>query len=118
MIGIAVPAHFLAGLDWTTALLVGAILSPTDPVFASAIVGRADVPLRLRRLLNVESGLNDGLALPFVLIFLATATRDEPHLGTIALELVLGLGATSGLTGLVLGESTASRLVRDRVLFP
>jgi NhaP-type Na+/H+ or K+/H+ antiporter len=33
------------------------------------------VPLRLRRLLNVESGLNDGLALPFVLIFLATAAH-------------------------------------------
>ena len=73
MVGIALPAHFLAGLDWTTAFLIGAILSPTDPVFASAIVGRTDVPLRLRRLLNVESGLNDGLALPFVLIFLATA---------------------------------------------
>jgi sodium/hydrogen antiporter len=91
MIGIAVPAHYLAGLDWTTAFLVGAILSPTDPVFAAAIVGRADVPLRLRRLLNVESGLNDGLALPFVLIFLATATNSDTHLGTIAVELVAGL---------------------------
>ncbi|NUT48130.1 MAG: sodium:proton antiporter [Saccharothrix sp.] len=91
MIGIAVPAHFLAGLDWTTALLIGAILSPTDPVFASAIVGRTDVPLRLRRLLNVESGLNDGLALPFVLIFLATATNSDTDYGTIALELVAGL---------------------------
>ncbi|WP_245997982.1 cation:proton antiporter domain-containing protein [Nocardia pseudobrasiliensis] len=69
---LAVPAHWLAGLDWPAAFLLGAILSPTDPVFASAIVGRTDVPLRLRRLLNVESGLNDGLALPFVLIFLAT----------------------------------------------
>jgi sodium/hydrogen antiporter len=92
MVGIAVPAHFLAGLDWPTAFLVGAILSPTDPVFASAIVGRADVPVRLRRLLNVESGLNDGLALPFVLIFLATATHHQPHLGTVALELLVGLG--------------------------
>lgn len=91
MIGIAVPAHYLAGLDWTTALLVGAILSPTDPVFASAIVGRQDVPLRLRRLLNVESGLNDGLALPFVLIFLATAANRDAHLGEVALELVAGL---------------------------
>ncbi|MBC6448704.1 cation:proton antiporter [Actinokineospora xionganensis] len=91
MIGIAVPAHYLAGLDWTTALLVGAILSPTDPVFASAIVGRQDVPIRLRRLLNVESGLNDGLALPFVLIFLATAANRDAHLGEIALELVAGL---------------------------
>lgn len=91
MVGIALPAHFLAGLDWPTAFLVGAILSPTDPVFAAAIVGRDDVPLRLRRLLNVESGLNDGLALPFVLIFLATAANQDAHLGTVALELVAGL---------------------------
>jgi hypothetical protein len=92
MIGVALPAHFLVGLDWPTALLVGAILSPTDPVFAAAIVGRHDVPLRLRRLLNVESGLNDGLALPFVLIFLATAAHTESDLGTVAIELVLGAG--------------------------
>lgn len=91
MVGIALPAHFLAGLDWPTAFLVGAILSPTDPVFASAIIGRDDVPLRLRRLLNVESGLNDGLALPFVLIFLATAANQDTHLGEVALELVAGL---------------------------
>ena len=49
------------------------------------------MPLRLRRLLNVESGLNDGLALPFVLIFLATAAHTESDLGTVAIELVLGL---------------------------
>jgi NhaP-type Na+/H+ or K+/H+ antiporter len=91
MVGIALPAHYLAGLDWSTAFLIGAILSPTDPVFASAIVGREDVPLRLRRLLNVESGLNDGLALPFVLIFIATATNSETHLGEVGLELVAGL---------------------------
>jgi NhaP-type Na+/H+ or K+/H+ antiporter len=91
MVGIALPAHYLAGLDWSTAFLVGAILSPTDPVFASAIVGRSDVPLRLRRLLNVESGLNDGLALPFVLIFLATAANRDAHLGMVAIELVAGL---------------------------
>ncbi len=91
MIGIALPAHFLLGLDWVTALLIGAILSPTDPVFASALVGRSDVPLRLRRLLNVESGLNDGLALPFVLIFLATARHESSQVIDVAVELVLGL---------------------------
>lgn len=91
MVLIALPAHWLVGLDWPTAFLVGAILSPTDPVFASAIVGRTDVPLRLRRLLNVESGLNDGLALPFVLIFLATAAHRDSGIGTITTELVLGL---------------------------
>ncbi|MEV6715236.1 cation:proton antiporter [Lentzea sp. NPDC051208] len=91
MVGIAVPTHFLTGLDWTTSFLVGAILSPTDPVFASAIVGRADVPMRLRRLLNVESGLNDGLALPFVLIFLATAANRDTDFLTIGIELAAGL---------------------------
>ncbi|WP_067537862.1 cation:proton antiporter [Nocardia crassostreae] len=91
MVLIALPAHWLVGLDWPTAFLVGAILSSTDPVFASAIVGRNDVPLRLRRLLNVESVLNDGLALPFVLIFLATAAHRDSGLGTIGIELVLGL---------------------------
>ncbi|WP_245975940.1 cation:proton antiporter [Amycolatopsis palatopharyngis] len=91
MLGIAVPAHFLAGLDWPTALLIGAVLSPTDPVFAAAIVGRKDVPIRLRRLLNVESGLNDGLALPFVLIFLATVAHEPTHPAVIAGELALGL---------------------------
>ena len=97
MIGIAVPAHYLVGLDWPTAFLLGAILSPTDPVFASALVGRADVPLRLRRLLNVESGLNDGLALPFVLIFLAIAQHEESHIGVVLEELVLGLAIGIGV---------------------
>jgi sodium/hydrogen antiporter len=95
-LGIAVLTHYLVGLDWTTSFLVGAVLSPTDPVFASAIVGRKEVPGRLRQLLNVESGVNDGLALPFVLIFIAaagpTADAADTSFGTIALELGLGLG--------------------------
>ncbi|VBA35176.1 K(+)/H(+) antiporter NhaP [Mycobacterium innocens] len=97
MIGIAVPAHFLAGLNWPTAFLVGAILSPTDPVFAAAIVGRSDIPQRLRRLLNVESGLNDGLALPFVMIFLATAQSAGSELVKVGVELVLGLALGVGV---------------------
>jgi NhaP-type Na+/H+ or K+/H+ antiporter len=101
MIGIAIPAHYLVNLDWPTAFLLGAILSPTDPVFASALVGRADVPLRLRRLLNVESGLNDGLALPFVLIFLAMAKHENSHISTVLVELVLGLVIGIGVAALV-----------------
>ncbi|MFD1234137.1 cation:proton antiporter [Pseudonocardia benzenivorans] len=91
MVLVALPAHFLAGLDWTTALLVGAILSPTDPVFAAALVGKEAVPLRLRRLLNIESGVNDGLALPFVLIFLALAEHEEAHIGLVLAELAGGI---------------------------
>lgn len=101
MIGIAIPAHYLAQLDWPTSLLLGAILSPTDPVFASALVGRPDVPLRLRRLLNVESGLNDGLALPFVLIFLAMAKHEDSHLGIVLLELLLGVVIGAAIAAIV-----------------
>ena len=101
MIGVAIPAHYLANLDWPTAFLLGAILSPTDPVFASALVGRSDIQLRLRRLLNVESGLNDGLALPFVLIFLALAKHEDSHLWIVLLELVLGLAIGVGVAAVV-----------------
>ena len=101
ILGIAVSAHVLVGVGWATAFLIGAILSPTDPVFASALVGRADIPLRLRRLLNVESGLNDGIALPFVLIFIATARHEGPGLATVFGELVLGLLIGVAVTALV-----------------
>ncbi|MFI7614508.1 cation:proton antiporter [Nonomuraea terrae] len=85
-------AHFLLGLGWVESLLVGAILAPTDPVFASALVGNEKVPPRLRQLLNVESGVNDGLALPFVMVFLAVAAgSDDLHLGALGLELGLGV---------------------------
>ncbi|MDF9816675.1 cation:proton antiporter [Streptomyces sp. SPB162] len=93
--GVAVLTHYLVGLDWTTSFLVGAVLSPTDPVFASAIVGRKEVPARLRQLLNVESGLNDGLALPVVLVLITAAgplhAEGNGSLGVVGLELAGGL---------------------------
>ena len=87
----ALFSHFVAGLPWPESFLVGAVLSPTDPVFASAIVGREEIPGRLRHLLNVESGVNDGLALPFVVILLAIVGRQETEIGKILGELALGI---------------------------
>ncbi|MFE9657244.1 cation:proton antiporter [Micromonospora sp. NPDC006431] len=88
----AVLAHYVAGLGWAEALLIGAILAPTDPVFAAALVGNDKVPARLRHLLNVESGVNDGLALPFVVVLLAVAAGSHDlHLGELAIELAVGL---------------------------
>ncbi len=113
-VGMALITHYLVGLDWTTSFLVGAVLAPTDPVFASAIVGRKEVPARLRELLNVESGINDGLALPVVLILIAaagpTAVGAEASYGSIALE--LGLGLAFG----VLLPLIVNGLVRFRLL--
>jgi len=84
-------AHWVAGLPWTQSMLVGAVLAPTDPVFASAIVGRDEVPGRLRSLLNVESGLNDGLALPVVLVLISVLAQDEVRGTELVTELALGV---------------------------
>lgn len=94
-VGTAVLARWVAGLPWLQALLVGAVLSPTDPVFAAAIVGEERIPARLRHLLNVESGLNDGLALPIVLVLVARAAAERPHVWRIAAE--LGGGVAIGV---------------------
>ncbi|MEU4235237.1 cation:proton antiporter [Nonomuraea sp. NPDC026600] len=92
----AAGAHYLVGLGWIESLLIGAILAPTDPVFAAALVGNEKVPPRLRQLLNVESGVNDGLALPFVMVFLAIAAGSHDlHLGELGME--LGLGVVIGV---------------------
>lgn len=91
----ALLAHVIVGLGWPESFLLGAVLAPTDPVFASAIVGREGVPGRLRHLLNVESGLNDGLALPMVLILLAVAGGGEAGGWQLAGE--IGLGVAIGV---------------------
>jgi NhaP-type Na+/H+ or K+/H+ antiporter len=92
LLAIALAGRWIVGLPWLDALLVGAALSATDPVLAAAIIGRPEVPGRLRHLLNVESGLNDGLALPVVLVLLAILGRDEARpLGLLA-EALFGVG--------------------------
>src|SRR6478672_5008485 len=64
---VALFAHVLVGLNWTESFLLGALLSPTDPVLSSGVVTDHRVPRVIRHSLNLESGLNDGLALPAVL---------------------------------------------------
>jgi sodium/hydrogen antiporter len=71
---LALAAKLLFDLAWAEAFLLGAVLSPTDPVVTSAVVTAERVPAVVRHPLNLESGLNDGLALPFVLVLVAVAT--------------------------------------------
>jgi NhaP-type Na+/H+ or K+/H+ antiporter len=93
--GNALLARWLVGLPWPHAFLLGAALSPTDPVFASAIVGREEVPARLRHLLNVESGLNDGLALPVVLMLLGALGARGASIPVLLAE--VGAGVALGV---------------------
>ncbi|BBL80348.1 sodium:proton antiporter [Rubrobacter xylanophilus] len=72
--------YFILGLPFWLAMLIGAVLTPTDPVVSSTIVtgkmAEQKLPARLRNLLSGESGANDGLAYPFV--FLAILMLERP----------------------------------------
>ena len=75
--GVALFAHFALGLAPPLALLIGAILAPTDPVLASAIsVSEARDEDRMRYGISAEAGLNDGMAFPFVVFALLWAEHD------------------------------------------
>ncbi len=76
---VALVAHACVGLSWTESFLLGALLSPTDPVLSSSVVTDPRVPRVVRHSLNLESGLNDGLALPAVLAFAAALEPNSAH---------------------------------------
>jgi NhaP-type Na+/H+ or K+/H+ antiporter len=88
-------------LSWAEAFLLAAVLSPTDPVVTSAVVTSRLVPSAVRHTLNLESGLNDGLALPFVLFFLVLASPGGDA-GTEAAKLA-GEAVVGAAIGIALG---------------
>ncbi|RCK69513.1 sodium:proton antiporter [Desertihabitans brevis] len=111
---VALLARYLAGLDWGPALVLGAVLAPTDPVFASALVGQEHVPERVRSALNIESGLNDGLALPAVLLLVGTFGGHPEGFSTTWWVLLAELAAGAGLG--VLMPLLVHQLLRLRAL--
>ena len=64
-------------VGWGAAALIATILAPTDAALGLAVVTNTAVPVRIRRALNVESGLNDGIATPFVTLFIAVVAAEE-----------------------------------------
>lgn len=68
LLGTLVAMRVFPDVQWAVALLVAAILSPTDAALGQAVVTNKHVPTPLRQGINVESGLNDGLALPMVMV--------------------------------------------------
>lgn len=87
LLGIGLPLTIVLGtlgaslmltdLGLWEAALLAAILAPTDAALGQAVVNSPNVPVRIRQALNVESGLNDGLALPIVLVFLSLAVGEH-----------------------------------------
>jgi sodium/hydrogen antiporter len=72
-LGTLLAYVLLPTADARLALLAGAALAPTDAALGAGMILDPRVPARIRRLVNVESGLNDGIATPFVTVALAGA---------------------------------------------
>jgi NhaP-type Na+/H+ or K+/H+ antiporter len=106
---VAAATHWLTGLGWTESLLVGALLSPTDPVLSSSVVTNPRVPRVVRHSLNLESGLNDGLALPAVLAFIAVLSGEEGFVWWqfVLQDVTLGFGF-----GIAMGLAAAALIPR------
>jgi NhaP-type Na+/H+ or K+/H+ antiporter len=106
ILGTALVLALIPGEGIAFAALLGTILAPTDAALGLPIFNDPKVPVRIRRALNVESGLNDGIATPFVLLFIAFATASEAHthsgwLTKALIEIVFALlaGAVVGVGG-------------------
>ena len=127
MLLIGLPLTILAGLGvavvlfpqfslWEAALLA-ALLAPTDAALGQAVVSAKAVPLRIRQAINIESGLNDGIALPAVLLFaaLAGAAGDPAEAGEwirfAVSQVTLGpiIGIATGFMGARLIDLAAER---------
>jgi NhaP-type Na+/H+ or K+/H+ antiporter len=114
-LGVAAGYWLLPEADvWIVAVLAAA-LAATDAALASPVIMDARIPLQLRRIIDVESGLNDGLATPLVLFFLAAAVAGGgPAGGGAPLAHALGELGIGVAVGVVLGAGGARLLVLAR----
>jgi len=109
VLGSLVAAAMFDDFSWALAGFVGATLAPTDAALSAQVINDERIPLRLRRALNVESGLNDGIATPIVVFALAIVADEigvtshaESSGGGALVDLALGV-----VVGLVLGLGSA-----------
>ncbi len=105
-VGTLTAVVLFPGVPLGIAMLIGASLAPTDAALGQPVVENPAVPARIRRVLNVESGLNDGIATPFVFLALALATTAEATggsgwLGGALADFAIGIatGVAVGLAG-------------------
>ena len=105
------------GISLPAAGILSAILAPTDAGLGQIIVSSPRVPMKIRQALNVEAGLNDGLSVPFLLFFMATAATGQASLGRFMVE-QLGYGVLVGVGvglagGLLIGRAKQSNWMAE-----
>ena len=114
--GAFVAASLFPAFSIWEAALLAALLAPTDAALGQSVVSARAVPLRIRQSINIESGLNDGIALPAVLLFAALAgahgtneAGDWLQFGLLQVTLGPIAGAIIGYTGARLIDTAAER---------
>lgn len=120
LLGAFLAGSLLAGLPWALAGFVGAALAPTDAALSAQVINDRQIPMRLRRALNVESGLNDGIATPIVTFMVAVAagqlgvtSEGSSYDAGVALR-ELGAGVAVGCVLGLLGAAAITFAVRRR----
>ncbi len=115
-LGTVLAVALFDGLRFWEAALLAAILAPTDAALGAAVVSDGRLPVRVRQTINVESGLNDGLAVPVVTVMLALASAEEQGdtgewLEFVARQLGFGvsIGIAAGVAGGLLLDAFVSR---------
>jgi len=113
LLGSLLAAWLFDDMSWALAGFVGATLAPTDAALSAQVINDERIPARVRRVLNVESGLNDGIVTPVVAFTLAIAATElgaagahDPHGGSALLEVAIG-----AVVGIALGLGSAFLLV-------
>ena len=95
---MAVGAHYLFGLDWQLAVLLGAVTSPTDAAAVFSVLRRVPLPRQLTGVLEAESGLNDAPTVLLVTLVSTGAALDHGVIGFVGIVLYeLALGVAGGL---------------------
>lgn len=118
LLGFGVGVLVFDGLTLLEIAILATMLAPTDAALGKAVVTNEAVPSNMREGLNVESGLNDGICVPILFVFLAlvTATGAETSTPVLALKLVaeeIGIGLAVGI-GLTLAGSWLGTRLADR----
>jgi NhaP-type Na+/H+ or K+/H+ antiporter len=114
LLGFGAGIFVFDGLTLLEIAIVATMLAPTDAALGKAVVTNESVPSNIREGLNVESGLNDGICVPILFIFLALATSAGAQGGTslLALKLVaqaIGIGVAVGAGLTFLGVKLLTR---------
>ena len=124
ILGVIIATLLFPGIPWWVAGIIGAALAPTDAALGQIVVQNKKVPERIRSTIEIESGLNDGGSVPFLLVFVAIglaaeAFKPSVYFIQVAFQQIgfgilvgLGVGLARGLVGF---KSPGQRMDHSRV---